>query len=256
MSLVEAQAAFMAQVLDDDAPPPGNWGERHAAGMAIYRNNYRSALVEALLATFERTACWVGEDAFRRAAAHHLIVNPPTSWTLDHAGAGFDATCAELFANDPEVAELAWLEWTMLEAFTTRDTESLDGASFAAATAEFGEEDWSDLGLTFLPGSEARMVRHDMRAIWRALGEDELIRPDFDLVVPQGCLVWREGERPTFLMVETDEAHAFQAMSRGATFGEVCGQLADARDPQDAAMQAGAMLGRWLNEGLVAAISR
>lgn len=255
MSLAQAQTAFMAQILDEDAPAPANWDARRAAGMAIYRNNYRSALVEALCATYERTVRWVGEDVFRRAAAHHLIANPPTSWTLDHAGAGFDATCAELFANDPEVAELAWLEWSMLEAFTARDAGSLDGAAFAAATAEFGDEDWSNLKLTFLPGSEARMVGHDMRAIWRALGEDELVRPDFNLAAPQGCLVWREGERPTFLMIETDEVDAFQAMQRGACYSEICDRLAEEQGLECAVMRAGAMLGRWLNEGLVVALS-
>src|SRR3546814_3597676 len=89
--------------------------------MSVYRGNYRSALVEAMRSTYERTEKWVGEAAFRRAAAHHLIAHPPSSWTIDDAGAGFDRTCAELFANDPEVAELAWLEWTMLEAFTAPD---------------------------------------------------------------------------------------------------------------------------------------
>ncbi len=255
MSLAQAQTAFMVQILDEDAPAPANWDARRAAGMEIYRNNYRSALVEALLATYERTARWVGEDAFRRAAAHHLIANPPSSWTLDHAGAGFEATCAELFTNNPEVAELAWLEWTMLDAFTAPDTTALDGAAFAEATAEFGDEDWGNLKIIFLPGAVARILEHDLRAIWQALGEDELIRPEFDLENPSGCLVWREGERPTFLKVDAEEVRVFQAMQNGATYGAMCDRLAEGLDPQEAAMRAGSMLGRWLNEGLVAAVS-
>ena len=86
------QRSFMAQVLDEDAPLPHGWGGRHAAGMGVYRNNYRSALIEALRSTYERTERWVGEAAFRRAAAHHVIANPPSSWTLDDAGAGLAIT--------------------------------------------------------------------------------------------------------------------------------------------------------------------
>ena len=112
MSLAASQAAFMAQVLDEEATLPPAWNATQSEGMAVYRNNYRSSVVEALRSTFERTARWVGEGAFRQAAAHHIIMHPPASWTLDEAGSGFDLTCAELFANDPEVTELAWLEWT------------------------------------------------------------------------------------------------------------------------------------------------
>ena len=258
MTLAEVQAAFMAQVLDEEAPLPAGWSARQASGMNVYRNNYRTSLVDALLDTYERTAKWVGESAFRRAAAHHLITRPPSSWTLDHAGAGFDETCAQLFGKDPEVAELAWLEWTMFEVFSSPDGTPLDAEGFAEATADFGEAEWAGLKLAFQEGAEAREVRHDLKALWTALGEEELVRPETALEIPCGCLVWREGERPTFLMVAAEEARAFNAMAQGASFGEVCAQLAGA-DPSeeqaaDAARRAGAMLGRWLHEGLVASL--
>lgn len=248
------QNAFMAQVLDENAPLPHGWGGRHAAGIGVYRGNYRSALVEAMRSTYERTARWVGEDAFRRAAAHHLIAHPPSSWTIDDAGAGFDRTCAELFAGDAEVAELAWLEWTMLEVLTAPDVAPLDLPGFTKATSRFGEDDWANLKLTFVPGCGARMLAHDLRAIWQALDEEELIRPEFALETGRGCLVWREGERPTFIMVEAEEIRALEAMRQGASYGEVCTMIATDGDSSGAVMRAGAMLGRWLREGLIAAI--
>lgn len=257
MSLLKLQDAFMAQVLDEDAEAIEGWGERHAAGMAIYRNNYRSSLVDALRSTYERTARWVGDDAFRRAAAHHLITHPPASWTIDDAGRGFDQTCAELFANDPEVAELAWLEWTMLEVFTQPDVAPLTGDGFAKATGAFAEEDWANMRLALVPGARARVVEHDLKAIWSATANEEFARPAVDAVSPQGVIVWREGERPTFLMVESEEADAFELALSGAAYGEVCLALAkdDPLQVNDAAMRAGAMLGRWLNEGLIASIN-
>jgi hypothetical protein len=136
-TLADRQAAFMAQVLNDEAPLPAGWGDRHAQGMNVYRGNYRSSVIEALKSTYEKTERWVGEAAFQRAAAHHVITNPPSSWTLDDAGAGFDATCAELFRNDPEVAELAWLEWAMLQAFTAENVRPLDAEGFATKSAGF-----------------------------------------------------------------------------------------------------------------------
>ncbi|MEO0643971.1 MAG: hypothetical protein AAFY47_11240, partial [Pseudomonadota bacterium] len=75
---------------------------------------------------------------------------------------------------------------------------------------------------------------------------------------PQGCLVWREGERPTFLMVEPDNARAFTAMQSGACYGDLI-ELIAGKDPDEAAIQsaagrAGAILGQWLSEGLVIAL--
>ncbi|WP_427964549.1 putative DNA-binding domain-containing protein [Altererythrobacter sp.] len=259
MRLAETQSAFMAQVLDEDVPAPDSWSARQAAGMAVYRNNYRSALVDALRSTYERTARWAGEEAFRRAAAHHLISNPPGGWTIDEAGAGFDATCEALFAHDPEVAELAWLEWNMLQVFTAENRVPLDGAGFAENTSGFGEEDWAELRLAFMPGATARVVNHDLRTIWNATRENDFERPVHALDAPAGALVWREGERPTFLMVAAEEAQAFRAMQEGASYGEVCGALASAQITEDsgqqAAMRAGAMLGRWLNEGMIASLA-
>lgn len=258
MTLAEMQAAFMAQVLDDEAQAPTDWDERHARGMNVYRNNYRSSLVEALFETYERTARWVGEGAFRRAAAHHLITNPPSSWTIDAAGRGFDQTCSQLFAHDPEVEELAWLEWAMFDVFSAPDSVPLDAAAFAEATAGFSEDDWGAMRLTFQQGSRARDLQYNLRAIWNAPECKGNARPPITLDQSAGCLVWREGERPTFLMVEAEEARAFRAMASGMNYGECCMLLAGQAPPpeqvRDAAMRAGAMLGRWLNEGLVAAL--
>ena len=107
--LARRQQEFLAALLDEEAPLPAGWQVRHARGLAIYRNNYRGGLIDTLRDTYPRTEVLAGEAAFARAAAHHCITHPPSSWTLDQVGAGFSATCAELFRDDPDVAELAAL---------------------------------------------------------------------------------------------------------------------------------------------------
>lgn len=259
MTLAATQSAFMAHLLDEETAFPAGWGEKQQSGLAVYRNNYRSSLIDALSETFERTARWVGAQAFHRAAAHHVITSPPSSWSLDHACAGFHETCAELFSFDPEVAELAWLEWTMLEVFTTEDSKALTAQGFGRQSAGFSEADWGNLRLTFTAGATAHRLKHDLKPIWEATGNvGELPRPEVT-VRDCGCLVSREGERPTFLIVDTEEAEAFSAMQNGVSFGEICAMLAGAdlspNLARDAAQRAGAMLGRWISEGLVGAIA-
>ena len=244
----------MRAVLDDGSPLPEGWGNRQAAGMAVYRGNYRSALVGALESTFERTARYVGEAAFKQVCAHHALSHPPTGWTIDEAGAGFDSTCAELFGNNPEVADLAWLEWSMLQLATAPDSESLDPESFSAATADFGDEDWMSLRLDFQPRAVARISATNLTGLWKALDEDAHgERPGPRLAEPRGWIVSREGERPTFEAVEPDSAQGFAAMQNGASYGEVIGMLAG-EEPDAEAIQRAAMRGEWLREGLFIAI--
>ena len=247
--LAARQDAMLAGILDEDRPLPAGWNARHAAGLAIYRNNYRSALLDALRSIYARTEKLVGEQSFERAAAHHVVTRPPTGWTLDLAGAGFAETCASLFAADPDVAELAWLEWAMHLAFVARDAVPLGMADFAAASTTFGEGEWAGLRLRFVPGLALRTVAFDLKVLWTA-GE---ARP---LAQPACCIVWREGERPAFLLLEAAEGAALEAMREGASFGEACALLTDLLGEEQAIAAAGTMLGRWLAEGLVEGLAQ
>ncbi len=249
--LAQRQAAFLGAILDDEAPLPTGWGAERAPGMAIYRNNYRTSLVEALRSTFERTGRLVGEEAFRRAAAHHCIMHPPRSWTLDLVGKGFPETCTELFPHDPDVAELAALEWAMHEAFVARNTKPLTTAGFGEACAKFTEGDWEDLTLTLVPDLRVVGASHDLVRLWSSLAADRA-KPD---MVPCGeaqcAIVWREGERPVFVLRPAWEGAALDAFQRGATFGAVCAALIETLGEEAAIAEAGAMLARWVGEGLV-----
>lgn len=255
-SLKERQQAFMVQILSDDAPPPLGWGVRQAAGMEIYRNAYRARLVDALRDTYERTAAYVGEDAFRQAAAHHLITRPPNSWTLDDAGEGFPDTLAELFTADPEVAELGWLEWAMHRIFVERDAQVLGAAGFADAAALFREEDWEGMRLTFIPAIDQRQIHHNIGMVWRAAndGTDDL--PDIALATPQTLIVWREAYKPVFIQSDTAEGDALAMMRSGASYGAMCAFLVEQLGEEQAVARAGEMLGRWLHNGMIAALEK
>jgi hypothetical protein len=248
------QEEFLACLLDDAAPPPPGWNARRAAGMAVYRNAYRAQLVDVLRETFERTSRLVGEDAFQRAAAHHLITHPPSGWTIDLAGQGFAETCEELFAHDPDVGEVAWLEWAMHRAFTAADAEPLTALRFAAATAEFSAEQWNALRLRFMPGTSLRAVTHDLVKLWETLAESAPGPQVERLNQHEYALVWRDGERPVFVLVPEQDGRALAALQGGATFGEMCASLAQTADPSEAAESAGAMLLSWLELGLLHAV--
>ncbi|WP_271439985.1 HvfC/BufC N-terminal domain-containing protein [Pontixanthobacter luteolus] len=254
-TIADLQQDFMAHVLDDTSALPEGWTGRHAQGLAIYRNAYRARLFDALRGTYERTAKWVGEDAFRRAAAHHLITCPPCSWTLDDAGNGFADTLEQLFADDPEVAELAWLEGAMHRCFVAADAQPVDGPAFAEATGRYNENEWARLRFKFVPGMEVRRVDHDIIALWRSLGDGIGEAGKCASVAGQYCAVWRDGFKPVFMLTDTHEGEALCMMLGGQTFGEVCAHLVGVTGEGEGVAQAGAILANWLRNGLIAGLA-
>lgn len=245
------QAEFLAAIVDEAVPLPLAWSERRRAGMDIYRNNYRTQLVEALRETYERTERLAGESAFRQAAIHHVIGHPPRSWTLDLAGAGFSDTCRELFAADPDVAEIAWLEWAMNCAFTARDASPMTLEQFAAGTAEFSDFQWAELRLGLLPGTVIGRATFDLPELWRCL-ENAAAPVEADrLAHPQSVLVWRDGERPVFALVAEAEAQCLELVRSDVSFGDICGWLAPNSDDEAGALEAGSMLRHWLELGVI-----
>ena len=103
-----------------------------AGDMAVYHHAYRAQLLGTLRDTFEKSWSWMGDEAFDKAAYAHIEAHPPSSWTLTVYGAGFDRSLAELHPNDPEIAELAWLEWHLRRAFDGPDSDQVDPATFEA----------------------------------------------------------------------------------------------------------------------------
>lgn len=250
-ALAQLQDAFLACLHDDDAPLPPGLDAPRAAGMAVYRNGYRARLLDVLADSYARTARLVGAEAFHQAAAHHLIAHPPSTWTIDRAGEGFADTCAELFAHDPDVAELAWLEWAMQSAFTAADEAPLTHAGFAAATAGFDAADWEQLVLVPIAGTALRPVSHDLPRLWRSLADDSAQARVEPLEARHWLLVWREGEEAVFALLPDHEGEALNAALQGASFDDICTRLADRLAPDAAAAAAGAILNHWLELGLI-----
>ena len=249
--LLHTQQAFLACVLDDTAPAPAGWTTRQMAGLTVYRNAYRARLLDTLRDMFERTARLAGDDAFQQAAAHHLILHPPAHWTIDLAGEGFAETCAALFAGDPDVGELAWLEWAMHRAFAAPDAAPLTLNELAQATAQFAPDQWETLRLSLLPGTSMRAITHDLVKLWSSLGAEERSPHVQALPSPLTVVVWREGERPVFVLVSEEEGRALAVLQQSGTFAEACAALSGSAADEAAADCVGETLRRWLELGLI-----
>ena len=247
MSLLGLQRRMCDEILarDDPVVTP-------APGMAIYRNAYRSRLLDALQTSFALTRQWAGDEMFDAAACHHIILNPPESWTLDDYDDGFDQTLAELFAEDPEVSELAWLEWHMQRAFAAPDTQVLNAAMLTSG--ELGIADWERASFALVSSFAMHPVATDCVALWQTLADDDTPSAALPLAPGSQLIVWRQGLSPHFRIVDAAEGRALAALAAEQRFGELCAAFAEELGPEAAIAQAGALLGRWVQDGLIAGL--
>lgn len=248
MSLLALQRDFRRWLTEESSAAALELGgEPAAAGLAVYLNNYRSQLMSSLAETFERTRAWMGETAFDGAAATHIDRRPPSSWTLDAYGAGFLDTLASLYPDKPEVGELAALEHGLAQCYAGPDCPPL-------AASALGEIDWDRAVLTVVPTLRLLPERTNAAVLWRALNAGTA-PPAAALLDPPGRLtLWRQDFTPSFRSLEGAEGEALERIASGLSFGELCAWVIERHGEADGTAMAGAWLGQWLRDGLIAAI--
>jgi hypothetical protein len=246
MSLIELQRDMRAWLVAEDESAAARYGAPAAPGLRVYQNNYRAQLV-ACLESFERTRDWIGGEAFHRAVVAHIDRLPPSSWTLDAYGRDFPATLALLYPGDPEVAELAWLDMALDEAFVARDADAL-------AADALGGVDWDRAVLQVTPSLDLADLTTNAPAIWSALVAGEVPPAAAPLPEPGALLVWRQDETPRFRAIDQYERQALLALRAGLPFARLCEAMVEALGEEAGIARTGAMLGQWLGDGLIVGI--
>jgi hypothetical protein len=245
MTLLEMQRDFRNWLVTGEPAAAAALGG--GPGTAVYQNNYRTALISSLAETFQRLALWLGDAAFEAAAAQYIDARPPSSWTLDAYGAHFTAFVSELYPDDPEVAELAAIDWTVGQVFVGPDAAALRPEGLAVA-------DWETAVIHPVPSLIVMPINTNADAIWQALATGET-PPPAELAEPgTALLIWRQGLEPVFRRAEGHEQAVLAWSAAGEGFAAVCERLAATLGEEGAVTTAGTVLGRWLSEDMVAAV--
>lgn len=234
-------------VREEEAAVDRLGGDDVAPGLRIHQNNFRAQLAACLEESFARTRDWIGGDALHQAVVAHVARVQPSSWTLDAYPRDFPATLALLYPADPEVAELAWIELALAEAFVAPDAAAL-------SVADLGAVDWDRAVLGFSPSLDLAALTTNAPAIWSALAEGLEPPSVADLPEPGAILVWREAEAPRFRVIDQIEREALVRARAGVPFPDLCAALAETLGEEAGVARAGAMLGRWLADGLIVSL--
>lgn len=248
MNLAQWQADFRTWLVTGEQDGARSFGERAMAGLAVYQNTYRSQLVNCLEASYPKIARWLGEETFRAAAITHVDDHPPQGWSLDTYGKDFGETLLTMFPRNPDLHELAWIEWALGEAFVAPDVVPLSTEALAAV-------DWDEARLQLAPSLRHCAARTNADDIWSTLHEDASRTPEGQMLdAPGGFVVWRRGYLSRLRRFDGDDYAALRSLLTDARFDAFCESLV-MRHGEDAGVgRAGALLADWLDAGLIVGV--
>lgn len=249
------QTAFQQHLLDagndfvDHIAPGGRIDAERR--LNIYHHAYRARLVEALRDTYSHTAAWLGEDWFDADALVYVEAHPSGHPNLNAYGEGFASWLSQRWPQDGEIGELAQLDWALRRAFDGPNAPVLQLANLAALTPE----DWGQVGFVLHPTARRLRFMHNTLSLWHAMDQDQEPPPATRLDSPCEVLTWRHGHDPHFRSLGLLEQSALMLLTEGASFAGMCEQLAQDFAAANVAVEAGSLLRRWVEDGLLSSLS-
>ncbi len=240
MTLATLQRALQAHITGHPSGIEPLVAPEAQRGLPVYVYAYAASLRAALRDTYEKTALWLGDEAFDAVADGYVREHPSRSWTLADYGAGLPALLDDHFPDDPEVAELAWLDWDLRHAFAASDGDRPDADALPGL-------DWEAARFTFAPHVAFRATRTNVAAIWNAIAQETPVEIEL-LDQPAGVLVWRAALSPQFRSCPGFELALLEKLRAGESFGQACASSDAGPD------EIGAVLAQWLADGIISVI--
>jgi uncharacterized protein (UPF0276 family) len=212
----------------------------------IYHHAYRMRLAEVLADSFARTAHFMGSDLFESEAIAFAVEQPPLLRSLGRYGAQFPAHLQQRYPGNPELNELAQLDWDLRACFDGPDVAALD----AQAAAQDHAQAWVARLAPLHPSVRLRSVTTNAVALWNALDQDAEVPPVHTLAQPRSLAVWRKGQQPHFQSLEAGQDAFIACLARGCSILQACEELQGL--PQLAQPNALALwLRQWWDDGLL-----
>lgn len=224
-----------------------------SARLGIYHNAYRVRLIDALDDTYPILHAVLGDEMFVAMGQEFVAAHPSVYRSIRWYGRELCEFLSEHspYAEQPILAELATLEWTLAEVFDAQDAESKPRAAFSAIDPSA----WSGLTFEFHPSLRRLHFRWNTVAAWQAMSRDETPPDPTETDYPVPWLLWRQNLQNYFRSMTADEAVALDAALRGGTFGEICEALSVWLPDDEIPLRAASLLGAWADSGIIIAIN-
>lgn len=231
-----------------------------ASRLDIYAEAYFARLVDSLAKDFEAVHSILEEESFRKLVADYLEAYPSKTPNIGEVGRGFPRYVrASAFASSvPYLADLAELEWALIEAFYAENVPGFDPASLASLSPEA----WSDVRLVLHPSVRLLCLRWPVDAIWKARHEADVpteLSPD-----DTKLLVYRQGVTLNVDRIDSLQGKLLELISGKLPLGAALEQLQSEFD-MEASEQAGTSetelvqlfqqwFSRWVAAGIIQSV--
>jgi len=219
-----------------------------AQRLGVYHHAYRARLSEVLADSFAKTHLFMGSDLFNEHAVAFAAAQPPMTRSLGGYGAAFVDDLRSRYPANPELHELAQLDWDLRDCF--------DGPDVPALTTELAHSDpdstWLLRQSPLHPSLRLREITTNVVQLWNAIDADQPVPPADRWAQPCRLMVWRKGLQPHFQTLREDHAQFIKALLQGSSIQGACDALSDRPALQDPSLLAG-WLRLWLEEGVLRA---
>jgi len=244
--LVTVQRQVADRVLAE--PLPAMSQDCVATGrLPIYHHAYRARLADVLADTYAKTALYMGSDRFDSHARAYAVAHPPHTRSLNRYGDGLVDALRQQYPGNPELHELAQLDWDLRTRFDGADQPVLGRDHAHAAT------DWTTRPAVLHPSALLRTVTTNVVSLWNAIDADAEVPEAVALPAPLALLVWRKGFQPHFRTLDAAEARWVGDLYAGASVHDACTALLGSGLWDGDAAQLSAWLAQLLDDGLVRA---
>lgn len=216
----------------------------------IYANMYFYRLLDVLKEDYPALLAAVGEVAFHNLVTDYLLVHPSTHPSLRFLGRHLPGFLRHhpLARARPWLADLARLEWAMVEAFDGPDAEPLAAERLQALPAPR----WASARLRFVPTLEVLRLSSPVHEAWSRLRSGGAAGDVGE--GPTTLRVWRKGFSVFHRAVEPPEEAALGAVLAGEDLGGVCEAVAVLEPPERTPLAVAAILKGWFADGLIAGL--
>lgn len=244
--LIEGDKAFAGDILGTEKVSSG-------LRMEIYRNAYRQRLLEALTDSYPALHTLLGDARFEALGLAYIETHPSRNFSIRWFGHRLRAflTAAPDYRETPVLAEMAAFEWALRDAFDAADTRVLGLDDLRAIAPEA----WAGMGLRLHPSLRRLDLSWNAPQLWSAIDRGGEPIASLHNQYPVGWVVWRRGLQTFYRSLEVDEARALDAAADGESFGAICAGLTEWVDELNAPRRAAGMVGRWVEEGLIAEVT-
>jgi hypothetical protein len=257
LNLKQFQDRFQRAILEhddailEDIPDGPRETKRNLLG--IYRDAYVLRLIDVVASDHDLLRLYQGEDQFRAMARAYVAAFPSrhrnARWFAHNLPEFIRST--EPYAQDPVLGDLAALERALNDAFDSPDAPAIGMPDLMGIAPEA----WASLSFACSPSAACIDVSTNVAAIWSALKGGS--KPPAAIVSkdPTRILVWRHAATAMFRVLEGEEAMAWEQLTLGKRFGDICHMLASYDDPPGAPARAAGHLKAWIDAGLLSAVT-